>query len=69
MSEVSSAVEDQAVQQMIGTLHTERAKLKVQRIANGHTESDLCGVGNFSYAVREQQLIDAEERLHKEFDN
>ena len=69
MSDIPDNLVRAATDRIIENIHSERATLRVQRIANGHSENDPSGVANFSYAEREQFLIDAEERLHKEFDN
>ena len=43
MSEVPSEVQEFAAKQMLQTIYGERAKFKVQKITNGHNDSDVCG--------------------------
>jgi hypothetical protein len=69
MSEVPSEVLANAGKQMLATIFAERAKLQIQQIANGHEDNHTCGVGVLTYAQREAELIEAEQRLRDRYDD
>lgn len=67
MSEVPSEVQEFAAKQMLQTIYGERAKFKVQKITNGHTDNHVCENNGKTYAQKEDELLAAEQRLRDEY--